>query len=496
MTGPTNKNGKRGADAANDDRSLLKSHAYIGGAWKTAKGGKTFAVRNPADGSVIAQVADCGAAEARDAVRAALKAFDTWRDMLAKDRAALLREWQRLIVENAENLALLLTREQGKPLAESRGEIAGGAAMVEWAAEEARRLYGETIPAFKKDTQVMTTREPVGVVAAITPWNFPHSMITRKVAPALAAGCTVVLKPAEDTPLSALALAELAERAGFPAGVFNVLPTSKPKDVGAVLTQHDGVRKLSFTGSTEIGKILAAQCAPTLKRVSLELGGNAPFIIFDDADLDTAVAGVMASKFRNNGQTCICANRIFVQKGIYPAFTKALEKAVKNLKTGDGREDGVTTGPLINRDALKKVKTLVADALAKKARLVTGGTALEGTYYAPTILADAALSMRLAKEEIFGPVAALFPFRDEKDAIELANGTEYGLAAYFYTKDMGRAFRVARRLEYGMVAVNESLLASESIPFGGIKHSGYGREGGPHGIEEYTSVKYTLFGGL
>lgn len=496
MARQTNKGGARAGRAANDDRTLLKTQAYIGGVWKNAKSAKIFAVHNPADGTEIAQVADCGAADARDAVNAAAGAFPAWRDMLASDRAKLLRAWQRLIGDHAESLAQLLTREQGKPLAEARGEIAGGAAMVEWAAEEARRVYGETIPAFKKGTQVITTREPVGVVAAITPWNFPHSMITRKVAPALAAGCTIVLKPAEDTPLSALALAELAARAGFPAGVFNVLPTSNPKDVGAVLTQHESVRKFSFTGSTEVGKALAAQCASTLKRVSLELGGNAPFIVFDDADLDTAIAGVMASKFRNNGQTCICANRIFVQKGIYPAFLKALNKAVQKLKVGAGTEDGVTTGPLINRDAAKKVKTLVTDAVSKKARLVTGGKPLKGSFYEPTILADARASMRLAKEEIFGPVAALFPFRDEDEAVALANGTEYGLAAYFYTRDVGRAFRVARRLEYGMVGVNESLLASETIPFGGIKHSGYGREGGPRGIEDYTAVKYTLFGGL
>ncbi|MBU6234704.1 MAG: NAD-dependent succinate-semialdehyde dehydrogenase [Alphaproteobacteria bacterium] len=479
-------------------QSLLKAQAFINGAWASASDTKTFDVTNPATGEKITAVSDCTADDAHEAVDAANAAFSAWKSALPQERAKLLRAWQNLIAEHADELAKILTSEQGKPLAEARGEIAGGIAMVAWAAEEARRYYGETIPPFKTGARAITMREPIGVVAAITPWNFPHSMITRKVAPALAAGCTVVLKPAEDTPLSALALAALAEQAGFPKGVFNVIPTSKPKDVGSVLTSSPLVRKLSFTGSTEVGRLLMQQCAPTLKRLSMELGGNAPFIVFDDADIAEAVKGAMASKFRNAGQTCICANRIFVQKGIYDAFAKALQKAIESLKTGNGMEEGVTTGPLINQDGVKKVQDLVADATAKGAKIALGGKKGKqgGTFYEPTLVLDADVSMRIAGEEIFGPVAALFPFADETEVIQMANSSEHGLAAYFYTRDIGRAFRVAEALEYGMVGINEPLLASEAVPFGGIKQSGFGREGGKQGLDDYTALKYALFGGL
>ncbi|NBX67211.1 MAG: NAD-dependent succinate-semialdehyde dehydrogenase [Proteobacteria bacterium] len=478
--------------------SLLKSQCFINGSWKDAENKASFAVTNPANRDEILRVADASDKEAREAVDAAAAAFPAWKNTLPKDRAKILREWHRLILKHAEELASILTSEQGKPLAEARGEIASGAAMVEWSAEEARRYYGQTIPPFKSGTRVMTTREPVGVVAAITPWNFPHSMITRKVAPALAAGCTVVLKPAEDTPLSALALAALAEEAGFPKGIFNVVPTSKPASVGNVLTDDDRVRKLSFTGSTEVGRMLMARCAPTLKRVSLELGGNAPFIVFDDADIEAAISGVMASKFRNAGQTCICANRIYVQKGIYARFAEALQKAIVGLKVGNGQETGVTTGPLINKEGLDKVNALLKDATSKGGRVACGGkqSALGGTFYEPTLILDAKPEMRLSKEEIFGPIAALYPFETEAEVIAMANASEYGLAAYFWTKDLGRAFRVTEALEYGMVAVNESLLASEAVPFGGVKHSGFGREGGKQSLDDYTAIKYTLFGGI
>jgi len=478
--------------------ALIKTQAFINGGWHTAKTGKSFAVSNPADGKKITDMTDCDASDTTAAIDAAYAALFTWKSALPTVRAAALRAWQKKIEENAETLARLLTHEQGKPITEARGEIAGGAAMLGWAAEEARRAYGETIPAFKTGTRVITTREAIGVVAAITPWNFPHSMITRKVAPALAAGCTVVLKPAEDTPLSALALAALAHEAGIPKGVFNVVPTSNPKAVARALTDDARVRKLSFTGSTEVGRLLMAQCAPNLKRLSLELGGNAPFIVFDDADLSAAVEGAMASKFRNAGQTCVCANRLYIQRGIYGRFIEALNNAVAGLKLGAGDQKGVTTGPLINHDGLQKVEDLVADALAKGASLTCGGrkSALGGTYYEPTIIRDATPAMRLASEEIFGPVAAIFPFDTEEDALKLANATEHGLAAYVYTRDLGRAFRMSTGLEYGMVGVNEALLASEAVPFGGIKQSGFGREGGPHSLDDYMAIKYTLFGGL
>lgn len=473
-----------------------ETRAYINGRWVDAKGKKTFDVFNPATGEKIARVADAGADETKAAIAAAAKAFPAWKARLAKDRAQVLKNWASLIRMNADALAELLTTEQGKPLAEAKGEVLSGAAGIDWAAEEARRIYGQTIPAFKDGARVITWHEPVGVVGAITPWNFPHSMITRKVGPALAAGCTVVLKPAEDTPLSALALAQLAQDAGFPAGVLNIVPSSRPKVVGDILCAHDDVRKISFTGSTEVGRALMAQSAPTLKKISLELGGNAPFIIFDDADLEAAIEGVMASKFRNGGQTCICANRIFVQKSIYTKFSKSLEKAFKKLKLGDGLAAGTTVGPLINAEAVDKVESLLKDAVKKGARALCGGGRPKGQFMEPCLLVDATPAMRLAREEIFGPLAALFPFKDEKEVIGLANATEFGLAAYFYTKDLGRAFRVAEGLEYGMVAVNEPFVANESIPFGGVKHSGFGREGGPGSLEDYTVLKYALMGGL
>jgi succinate-semialdehyde dehydrogenase/glutarate-semialdehyde dehydrogenase len=481
-----------------NQNDLLQSQAFIDGAWRDAKSGKTFAVTDPATQNEIIRIADCGADDAREAIAAAHAAFPAWKNLLPKERAKFLKAWQQQILDHAEDLARLLTQEQGKPLAESRAEIASGAAGIEWSAEEARRIYGETIPPFKTGTRVITTREPVGVVGAITPWNFPHSMITRKVGPALAAGCTIVLKPAEDTPLSALALAALARAAGLPKGVFNVLPSNQPEAIGQVLTSDERVRKISFTGSTEVGRKLMEQSAPTLKKVSLELGGNAPFIIFDDADLEAALAGTMASKFRNAGQTCICANRVFIQHNAYSKFLNLIEKEVQKLKLGSGLTEGVTTGPLINQEALAKVSDLVEDACAKGAELLCGGKPgpQGGTFYQPTILANATPIMRLAKEEIFGPVIALFPFETEEEVIRLANATEYGLAAYFYTKDLGRAFRVAGALEYGMVAVNEAFLASEAIPFGGVKQSGFGREGGPHALEEYCVTKYTLLGGV
>lgn len=477
---------------------LLKTKIFSGGQWLDAISNQTFAVINPATGQEVARVADAGATEAQAAVDAATSAFQPWKNTLPKDRTKILRAWHALVLKHAEDLAKLLSAEQGKPLAEARGEIASGAAMIEWSAEEARRYYGETIPPFKSRTRVMTMREPVGVVAAITPWNFPHSMVTRKVAPALAAGCTVVLKPAEDTPLSALALAALAEEAGFPKGIFNVVPTSNPASVGNVLTDDDRVRKLSFTGSTEVGRMLMARCAPTLKRLSLELGGNAPFIVFDDANLEDAINGVMASKFRNAGQTCICANRIYVQKGIYTRFAQALQKAVSALKLGEATEAGVTTGPLINKDGMAKVEALIKDALAKGASLACGGkpSALGGTFFEPTLLLDAKPDMRLSGEEIFGPVAALYSFETEGEALSMANASEYGLAAYVWTNDLGRTFRMTEALEYGMVAVNESLLASEAVPFGGVKHSGFGREGGKQSLDDYTAIKYALFGGI
>ena len=475
--------------------TLLKTQAYIDGAWV---GTPAMAVIDKATGEEITRVPDMGAKETNAAIEAAHRAFKPWAARLAKDRSKILRRWYELIVEHADELALLLTKEQGKPLAEAKGEILYGAGFVELFAEEAKRVYGETIPSHKADARIVVMKQPVGVVAAITPWNFPSAMITRKVSPALAVGCTVVVKPAEDTPLSALALAELAERAGLPKGVLNVVTAKNPVPVGEAMTSNPRVRMVTFTGSTEVGKILMAQAAGTVKRVGMELGGNAPFIVFDDADLDKAVAGAMASKFRNAGQTCVCANRILVQDSVYDAFAEKLVAAVRGLKVGPGTEAGVTVGPLINADAVKKVSEHVADAVKKGAKVVVGGKphAQGRTFYEPTILTEVTPDMRVSCEETFGPVAPLFRFATEADAIRTANDTPFGLAAYFFARDIGRCWRVAEALEYGIVGVNEGVTSTEIAPFGGFKESGVGREGSHHGIDEFVEIKYTLMGGL
>lgn len=479
------------------DPSLLKARCYIDGQWVDADNGATLAVNNPANGTLIGTIPNAGTAQTRAAIAAAGRAFGPWKARTAEDRARILRRWFELMLQHQEDLALIMTSEQGKPLAEARGEIAYAASYIEWFAEEARRIYGEVIPSPWQDKRIVVTREPVGVCAAITPWNFPAAMITRKVAPALAAGCSIIVKPATQTPLSALAMAELAARAGVPAGVFSVI-TGDARPIGAELTASPVVRKLTFTGSTEIGRVLAAQCAPTLKKMSLELGGNAPFIVFDDADLDAAVQGAMASKYRNTGQTCVCANRLLVQDGVYDAFADKLARAVAALKVGNGLEEGVEQGPLIDEASLAKVEELVADAKARGARVVTGGQrhALGGTFYEPTILADITPDMRLAREEIFGPVAPLFRFGTEVEAIQMANDTEFGLAAYFYSRDVGRVWRVSGALQYGMVGVNAGVISTAVAPFGGVKQSGMGREGSVHGIEEYVDTKYLCMGGI
>jgi succinate-semialdehyde dehydrogenase/glutarate-semialdehyde dehydrogenase len=480
-----------------NDSGLLRQACYIDGVWLAADSGERLAVTNPANGETIASVPWCGAAEAGRAVLAADRALSTWRQTTAAERSRILRRWFDLIMANQDDLATLMTAEQGKPLAEARGEIAYAASFVEWFAEEAKRAYGQVIPSPFKDRQIVVSKEPVGVCAAITPWNFPAAMITRKVAPALAAGCTIILKPAEQTPLSALALVELAERAGLPAGVFNVV-TGDALAIGGVLTASPLVRKLTFTGSTRVGRLLMAQCAGTVKKLSLELGGNAPFIVFDDADLPAAVTAAVTAKYRNAGQTCVCANRFLVQEGIYENFVAALAGAVADLKVGDGAQAEVTQGPLIDAAALTKVEALVADALAKGARVVIGGKrhALGGTWFEPTILADASADMAVARDEIFGPVAPLFRFKTEAEAIEMANDTEYGLAAYFFSRDHGRVWRVARQLEYGMVGVNTGLISTEVAPFGGVKQSGIGREGASQGLDEYLETKYLALAGL
>jgi succinate-semialdehyde dehydrogenase/glutarate-semialdehyde dehydrogenase len=473
------------------DSGLLKTDALVDGTWVQADSGKHIEVRNPATGALIGTVPDMGAAETERAIVAAEKALAMWQTQTAEQRANILRRWHALMMAHQEDLALLMTSEQGKPLAEARGEIAYAASYIEWFAEEARRIYGTTVPSPWPDKRIVVVREPVGVCAAITPWNFPAAMITRKVAPALAAGCTIVVKPASQTPLSALAMAELAQRAGVPAGVFSVL-TGNPRVIGGVLTASPVVRKLTFTGSTEIGRVLAAQCAPTLKKLSLELGGNAPFIVFDDADLDEAVEGAMVSKYRNTGQTCVCANRLLVHDKVYDAFAAKLKQAVQALQVGDGVAQGVTQGPLIDEPALGKVEELVADALAQGAQVLTGGKrhALGGTFYEPTILTGVTPAMRLNREEIFGPVAPLFRFHTEEEAIRMANDTEFGLAAYFYSRDIRRVWRVSSALEYGMVGINSGLISTAVAPFGGVKQSGMGREGGSVGIDEYVDTKY------
>ena len=473
------------------DPELLRTRALVGADWIEAQTGKTIEVRNPATAAVIATVPRLGGDETRLAIAAAEAALPAWRARTAEDRAKLLRRWFELMMANQEDLAVLMTAEQGKPLAESRGEIAYAASFIEWFAEEGKRVYGEVIPSPWPDRQILTLRQPVGVCAAITPWNFPAAMITRKAAPALAAGCTLVVKPASQTPLSALAMGWLALQAGIPPGVINVV-TGGATEIGEAITSSTVVRKLTFTGSTEIGRLLAAQCAPTLKRMSLELGGNAPFIVFDDADLDAAVEGAIASKYRNTGQTCVCANRLLVQSGIHDAFAEKLGAAVAKLKVGNGMDDGVSQGPLIDAKALEKVEELLADASAHGARIVTGGKRHElgGTFFQPTIVAHVDTSMRLASEEIFGPVAPLFRFDTEEEAIQLANRTEFGLAAYFFSRDIGRVWRVATALEYGMVGLHTGLLSNEVAPFGGVKQSGIGREGSRYGMDEYLEIKY------
>jgi succinate-semialdehyde dehydrogenase/glutarate-semialdehyde dehydrogenase len=476
------------------DANLFRTENLIDGVWR---GAVDVAIKNPATGVVLAQVPNGGAAEAAAAVEAAERAQKPWAALTAKQRGALLRKWFELIVAARDDLALIMTSEQGKPLAEARGEIDYAASFIEFYAEEAKRVYGETIPSPWPDARILTLRQPIGVVAAITPWNFPAAMITRKCAPALAAGCACVIKPALETPLTALALGELAQRAGFPPGVLNII-TGDAAAIGKVFCEHPAVRFVGFTGSTEVGKLLMRQAASGVKKVGLELGGNAPFIVFDDADLDAAVAGAMAAKYRNMGQTCVCANRIYVQEAVYDAFAARLAEAAAKLKVGDGAEEGVQQGPLITPKALDKVEAHIADALAKGARVLTGGKrhALGGTFFQPTVLADVTSDMIVARDETFGPLAPLFRFMDEADVIAQANATQYGLAAYFYARDLGRVFRVAEALEYGMVGVNSGIISTEVAPFGGVKQSGLGREGSRHGMEEFVEIKYVLLGGL
>jgi len=476
---------------------LFRQQAYIDGAWADAADGATLTVTNPANGSKLGTVPKMGAAETRRAIAAAETAFPAWRSRSAKDRSNILRRWFELILANKEDLARIMTLEQGKPLTESRGEIAYGASFIEWFAEEAKRVNGDTIPGPDGDRRILVIKQPVGVIGAITPWNFPNAMITRKAGPALAAGCTIVIKPASMTPYSALALAELAEQAGIPKGVVNIV-TGSAGAIGGELTANPTVKKITFTGSTEVGKLLMAQSAATVKKVSMELGGNAPFIVFEDADLDAAVVGAMASKYRNTGQTCVCVNRLLVQDSVYDAFAEKLAAAVKLLKVADGLTEGAQQGPMIDMAAVEKVEEHIADAVAKGARIVAGGKrhALGGTYFEPTIIADVTTEMRVAREETFGPLAPLFRFRTEAEAIGMANDTEFGLAAYFYSRDIGRVWRVAEALEYGMVGINEGIISNEMAPFGGVKESGVGREGSIYGIVDYLDIKYLCLGGI
>jgi succinate-semialdehyde dehydrogenase / glutarate-semialdehyde dehydrogenase len=479
------------------DSALFREQCCINGQWVAAADGATISVNNPATLENLARVPKLGAAETRTAIEAAAAALPAWSARTAKERAQILRRWYELSVQHADDLARLLTAEQGKPLAEAKTEVLLGAGYLEWFGEEAKRVYGEVIPGHQPDKRLIVLRQPVGVVAAITPWNFPNAMIARKVGAALGAGCTVVCKPASQTPLSALAMAELALRAGVPPGVFNVV-TGSAAAIGGELTSNPTVRKLTFTGSTEIGKQLMAQCAGTMKKVSMELGGNAPFIVFDDADLDAAVEGAIISKFRNTGQTCVCANRLLVQSGVYDAFTAKLSEAVMKLRIGDGLKGVTEQGPMIDEHALAKVEEFVADAVGKGAKVASGGKrhALGGNFYHPTVLTNVKPTMMVAREEIFGPVAPLFRFETEAEAIRMANDTEFGLASYFYTRDVARCWRVAEALEYGMVGINTGLITTEVAPFGGVKESGMGREGSRHGILDYTEIKYTCFGGI
>lgn len=479
------------------DQSLLRDACYIDGAWVAADTDETLTVENPANGEIVGRVPKMGAAETRRAIEAANDALPSWRARTAKERSTILRRWFDLMMANQEDLARIMTAEQGKPLAESRGEIAYAASFIEWFAEEGKRVYGDTIPPFTSDRRIVVLKQPIGVCAAITPWNFPAAMITRKAGPALAAGCTMVVKPASQTPLSALALAELAERAGVPKGVLSVV-TGSASAIGGEMTSNPIIRKVTFTGSTEIGKTLMQQSATTVKRTSMELGGNAPFIVFDDADIDAAVKGAMASKYRNAGQTCVCVNRIFAQDAIYDRFIERLSEAVRALRVGDGFEEGVTIGPLINGEAVEKVEEHIKDATGKGARIAVGGRRHElgRTFFEPTILSDAAPDMLIFREETFGPVAPVFRFKTEEEAIRLANDTEFGLAAYFYGRDIGRVWRVAEALEYGMVGINEGIISTEVAPFGGVKESGNGREGSKYGIDDYLEVKYLCMGGI
>ena len=479
------------------DSHLFRDRAYIDGEWVEADSRKRFDIDNPADGAVLASVPDMGAAETRRAIQAAAAALPAWRALPAKERSRILRKWFDLMIANADDLALLLTTEQGKPLAEAKGEIVYGASFVEWFAEEAKRVYGDVIPSPTNDRRLLVIKQPIGVCAAITPWNFPNAMITRKVSPGLAAGCTFVLKPAEQTPLSALALAELGERAGIPKGVLNII-TGDPVAIGQELCANPTVRKVTFTGSTEVGRILMRQSADTIKKLSLELGGNAPFIVFDDADLDAAAEGALASKYRNAGQTCVCANRIYVQDSVYDAFTAKIAEKIKALKVGKGTEPGVTIGPLIDAQGLAKVEDHLADAVGKGAKVVIGGkrSALGGRFFEPTLITEMKPNMKVAREETFGPVAPLFRFKTDAEAITLANDTEFGLCAYFYSRDVGRIFRAAEALEAGIIGVNVGIISTEVAPFGGVKQSGLGREGSKYGIEEFVELKYIALGGI
>ena len=480
-----------------NDSSLFRQQAYVDGKWIDADSGASFEVTNPATGEVIGTVPDLGATETRRAIEAANNAWPAWRAKTASERSTILEKWFSLMMENQQDLAIIMTTEQGKSLAESTGEIAYGASFVKWFAEECKRVYGDTIPTKNPDQRIIVNKEPVGVCAAITPWNFPNAMITRKAAPALGVGCPMVVKPAEATPYSALALAVLAERAGFPAGIFSVV-TGDAKNIGGEMTSNPIVRKLTFTGSTAIGKLLMQQCSGTLKKMSLELGGNAPFIVFEDADLDAAVEGLMISKYRNSGQTCVCTNRTLVHENVYEEFSQKLAEKISDLKVGDGFGEGVNQGPLINMQAVEKVESHISDAVAKGAKILVGGKrhSLGGTFFEPTLLGNVSTDMKVTYEETFGPVAPLFSFKTEAQAIQMANDTEFGLAAYFYTRDIGRSWRVSEALEYGMVGVNSGLISSEIAPFGGVKESGLGREGSKYGTEEYLEIKYICMGGV
>ena len=477
-----------------NDPSLLKTHGLINGEW--VAGSSRFDVTDPATGLKLVDVADLGVTETRAAIAAANQAFPAWRGKTAKERSAILMKWFHLMLQHADDLARIMTAEQGKPLAEAKGEVIYGASFIEWFAEEGKRVYGETVPTTDNNKRYLVIKQAMGVCAAITPWNFPVAMITRKVGPALAAGCPVIVKPAGQTPLSALAIAELGQRAGLPPGVLNVITAAKSAEIGLVLCESDVVRHLSFTGSTEVGRILSKQCAPTIKKLSLELGGNAPFIVFDDADLDSAAEGALASKYRNAGQTCVCANRLYVQEGVYDAFVEKLTAKVKAIKVGNGFEAGINQGPMIDDNAVSKIESHVADALAKGAKLVAGGKKFGQRFFEPTVLINATSDMLCAREETFGPVAPVFKFKTEADAIAMANNTEFGLAAYFYSRDVGRIFRVGEALESGMVGVNTGIISTAEVPFGGVKQSGLGREGSHHGIDDYVEIKYLCLGDI